>query len=343
MAKPVEKSIPKPVGVLTGERDGVRRISGDVAGGLYWSLRGAGASPTIAAEYLKAISTRIDVGEVAPFDRFDFAVGRGAGAAGHAALRRSRPRPVQRRPDSEVDRERPDRLVRREHRRPAGSRGPDGAGRRPDHLERSATASTRSCASRASTPGIDFGAAWGSPIVAAADGQVVGAGWSGGYGRQVRIVHDGGLMTTYSHMSAMVAQPGAAVRQGQVIGYVGSSGLSTGPHLHFEVRSRRPADQPADRAPRQPPGLRRPAARRVQGEAEAAHLDPDEASGVRGSRGRRHASRRRLGSISGSVAPGQRACEFPAAGLLESRGWRVRLRGMLYMRAGSSGRFGRPQ
>jgi len=66
---------------------------------------------------------------------------------------------------------------------------------------------------------------------------VIGAGWTGGYGRQVRIVHEGGLMTTYSHMSAMVAQPGTAVRQGQVIGYVGSSGLSTGPHLHFEVRA----------------------------------------------------------------------------------------------------------
>jgi murein DD-endopeptidase MepM/ murein hydrolase activator NlpD len=84
--------------------------------------------------------------------------------------------------------------------------------------------------------GIDFGAPWGSPIVAAADGQVVGAGYAGGYGRQVRIVHEGGLMTTYSHMSSIVAQPGMPVRQGQVVGYVGSSGLATGPHVHFEVR-----------------------------------------------------------------------------------------------------------
>jgi murein DD-endopeptidase MepM/ murein hydrolase activator NlpD len=84
--------------------------------------------------------------------------------------------------------------------------------------------------------GLDFGAAIGSPIVAAADGQVVGAGWTGGYGRQVRIMHSGGVMTTYSHMSSMAAVPGTSVRQGQVIGYVGSSGLSTGPHLHFEVR-----------------------------------------------------------------------------------------------------------
>ena len=125
--------------------------------------------------------------------------------------------------------------------------------------------------------GIDFGAAWGSPIVAAADGQVVGRAGRGGYGRQVRIVHDGGLMTTYSHMSAMVAQPGLPVKQGQVIGYVGSSGLSTGPHLHFEVRDHGRAINPTDRPPGQPAGIRGAAARRLQGAAEAADLDPDEA------------------------------------------------------------------
>jgi murein DD-endopeptidase MepM/ murein hydrolase activator NlpD len=84
--------------------------------------------------------------------------------------------------------------------------------------------------------GIDFGAAWGSPIVAAADGQVVAAAWTGGYGRQVQVAHGSGIVTTYSHMSSIAASPGEPVRQGQVIGYVGSSGLATGPHLHFEVR-----------------------------------------------------------------------------------------------------------
>ena len=83
--------------------------------------------------------------------------------------------------------------------------------------------------------GVDLGAAMGAPIVAAADGKVVAAGWRGGYGRQVAILHGGGIETTYSHMSRMVAYPGEAVRQGQVIGYVGSSGLSTGPHVHYEV------------------------------------------------------------------------------------------------------------
>ena len=84
--------------------------------------------------------------------------------------------------------------------------------------------------------GLDIGAGWGSPIVAAADGQVIGAGWSGGYGREVQIAHGGGLVSLYGHMSEIVAQPGSFVHAGQLIGYVGSSGLSTGPHLHFEVR-----------------------------------------------------------------------------------------------------------
>ena len=84
--------------------------------------------------------------------------------------------------------------------------------------------------------GLDIGAGWGSPIVAAADGQVIGAGWAGGYGREVQIAHGGGIVSLYGHMSEIVATEGSYVRRGQLIGYVGSSGLSTGPHLHFEVR-----------------------------------------------------------------------------------------------------------
>lgn len=83
--------------------------------------------------------------------------------------------------------------------------------------------------------GVDYGAVYGSPIYAVTDGIISFAGGAGGYGRQVRINHAGGLGTSYSHMSRIIVTPGARVRQGQVIGYVGSSGLSTGPHLHFEV------------------------------------------------------------------------------------------------------------
>jgi murein DD-endopeptidase MepM/ murein hydrolase activator NlpD len=83
--------------------------------------------------------------------------------------------------------------------------------------------------------GVDLGAAAGTPIVAAADGKVVSAGWAGGYGRAVAILHSGGIETKYGHMSRIAAYAGESVRRGEVIGYVGSSGLSTGPHLHFEV------------------------------------------------------------------------------------------------------------
>lgn len=83
--------------------------------------------------------------------------------------------------------------------------------------------------------GVDLAASAGTPIVAAADGRVVSAGWHGGYGRQVAIAHADGIETTYGHMSQIAAHAGEMVHRGQVIGFVGSSGLSTGPHLHFEV------------------------------------------------------------------------------------------------------------
>lgn len=83
--------------------------------------------------------------------------------------------------------------------------------------------------------GIDFGAAYGSPIYAVADGVVSFAGRHGGHGNYVRLEHAGGLGTGYGHMSRIAVSPGSQVRAGQVIGYVGSTGLSTGPHLHFEA------------------------------------------------------------------------------------------------------------
>jgi murein DD-endopeptidase MepM/ murein hydrolase activator NlpD len=83
--------------------------------------------------------------------------------------------------------------------------------------------------------GIDFGAGHGSPIYAVSDGRVAMAGRAGGHGNYVRLAHAGNMATGYSHMSRIAVRAGQTVRQGQVIGYVGSTGLSTGPHLHFEV------------------------------------------------------------------------------------------------------------
>ena len=83
--------------------------------------------------------------------------------------------------------------------------------------------------------GVDVAAPYGAPIAAALDGRVVSAGWHGGYGQQVVLAHANGTETRYGHMSRIAAYPGETVRRGQLIGYVGSTGLSTGPHLHFEV------------------------------------------------------------------------------------------------------------
>jgi murein DD-endopeptidase MepM/ murein hydrolase activator NlpD len=83
--------------------------------------------------------------------------------------------------------------------------------------------------------GLDFGAPYGSPIYAVNDGIVAFAGRKGGYGNFVQIDHGGGLATGYGHMSRFATSGGARVRRGQIIGYIGSSGLSTGPHLHYEL------------------------------------------------------------------------------------------------------------
>lgn len=85
--------------------------------------------------------------------------------------------------------------------------------------------------------GVDWAAPVGTPILAAGDGTVEQVGGKGGYGNYVRIRHSNGYSTAYGHMSRFApgVEPGVAVKQGQIIGYVGSTGMSTGPHCHFEV------------------------------------------------------------------------------------------------------------
>jgi murein DD-endopeptidase MepM/ murein hydrolase activator NlpD len=93
--------------------------------------------------------------------------------------------------------------------------------------------------------GIDYGAPMGSPIIAAMDGVVTFAGFHGGHGNYVQIKSGGNMGTGYAHMSRIIAKAGQRVRAGQLIGYVGSTGLSTGPHLHFEVFQNNVAVNPA--------------------------------------------------------------------------------------------------
>jgi murein DD-endopeptidase MepM/ murein hydrolase activator NlpD len=213
--------------------NGPLRIRGRVGDGLYWSLRAAGASPQLAAQYLSALSTKIDVGEVSPLASFDMVLGPGANLL-YAGLNRIGEPQLQlvkwtANGRSEwIDAANADRPapVQSGMMMPVAGRITSYFGYRYHPILHF----TRFHA------GLDIGASWGSPIVAAADGQVAAAGWAGGYGREVRIAHADGLMTLYGHMSEIVAQPGSYVRAGQLIGYVGSSGLSTGPHVHFEVR-----------------------------------------------------------------------------------------------------------
>ncbi|HET9399305.1 MAG TPA: M23 family metallopeptidase [Sphingomicrobium sp.] len=215
------------------------RIRGRVGDGLYWALRASGVSPQAAGEYLRAIGAQLDVGgEIGPSDQFDLIVANRRAATGesqegpllYAAIDRVGAPDIRLMKWSFggrvdwVDANGTGRQVSA-FAWPVAGRITSGFGLRVHPILRFARMHR----------GIDFGAGYGAPIVAASDGQVVGAGWSGGYGRQVRIAHGGGIVTSYSHMSRTVAEPGSFVRQGQLIGYVGSSGLSTGPHLHYEV------------------------------------------------------------------------------------------------------------
>lgn len=105
--------------------------------------------------------------------------------------------------------------------------------------------------------GVDFGAQTGTPIQAAGDGVVEMAGWNGSYGQYVRIKHGNGYATAYAHMSRIGVKNGQRVRQGQVIGAVGSTGRSTGPHLHYEVMQNGKQINPT--------GVRFPSGRKLEG------------------------------------------------------------------------------
>ena len=92
--------------------------------------------------------------------------------------------------------------------------------------------------------GIDIAVAGGVPVVATADGQVSQSGTSGGYGNLVQIDHGNGISTFYGHNSQLAVSVGQTVKKGQVISFAGSTGQSTGPHVHYEVRENGSAIDP---------------------------------------------------------------------------------------------------
>ncbi|WP_338467318.1 M23 family metallopeptidase [Novosphingobium sp. ZN18A2] len=226
------------------------RIRGIVGSSLFRSARAAGAPASAVQEYLQTLDQHGQLDEMAPSDEFDMVIGykRAAGGAVqvgdllYAGLERDG------KPRTE--------LVR------FGA-----AGNFYDALDDGNGAGTAQSYSlgmpvangHETSPfgmrrhpilgyvrmhdGIDYGAPMGSPIYAVADGVVSFAGRRGGYGNFVKLDNGGGIATGYGHMSRIAVSGGQPVRRGQVIGYVGSTGLSTGPHLHFEVRRNgRPID-----------------------------------------------------------------------------------------------------
>jgi murein DD-endopeptidase MepM/ murein hydrolase activator NlpD len=95
-------------------------------------------------------------------------------------------------------------------------------------------------------PGIDIANSAGTPIVATADGEVVQSEWYGGYGNMVQIDHKNGITSIYGHNSQLLVHVGQVVKKGQIIAYMGSTGYSTGPHCHYEIRVNGTAVNPAN-------------------------------------------------------------------------------------------------
>lgn len=213
------------------------RIRGTVGASLYRSARAAGAPAEAAAQYLQALDRHLALDtDIAPGDTFDIVVAFKRSATGEVQVgdllyagldRGGKPRA---------------QLLR------WGSDGQffdaDSMGAQRTGLLMPVVGHITSTFGARRHPilgytrmhaGVDFGAAWGSPIYAVGDATVVFAGWHGGHGNFVKLDHGSGFGTGYGHMSRIAVSPGEHVRAGQVIGYVGSTGLSTGPHLHYEL------------------------------------------------------------------------------------------------------------
>lgn len=212
------------------------RIRGAVGPSLYRSARAAGAPASAVQAFLQTLGQQVDLEEgLLPTDQFDIIIEHRRAATGE--------RRVGRLLFAGIDRdERPRvQLLRWGEQFYEAS----GVGEQRTGLVAPVPGRLTSHFGQRRHPvlgfvrmhsGIDFKASYGTPIVAVTDGQISGAGRMGGCGNAVRIDHGAGLQTRYCHMSQIAAQAGQFVRRGQVIGYVGSTGLSTGPHLHYEMR-----------------------------------------------------------------------------------------------------------
>ena len=215
------------------------RFSGQAGSSLYLSMRRAGLPFDVIKAYLQAVAPHLDFDtDLTPDTRFDLVVTLSRDSAGKVQLGALRYAGL-------ANREKQIQLMQ-------DGQGPSSDWANMARLGAQQTALARPVSdSRISSgfgfrlhpllgysrlhTGTDFAAAWGTPVHAMADGRVARAGWSGGYGQMVVLTHPGDLGSGYAHLSQLAVSPGDRVSRGQVIGYVGSTGLSTGPHLHFEV------------------------------------------------------------------------------------------------------------
>ena len=213
------------------------RVRGIVGSSLYRSARAAGAPVRAIQEYLRTLDTHMNLElDLAPSDEFDIVVGYKRAGSGESEVgglmyagvtRDGRPRAQLLKWGSDGQFYEASGVGQQQVglTAPVFGRITSGFGLRRHPILGYARMHA----------GIDFAAAYGSPIYATSDARVSFAGWHGGHGNFVRLDAGGGLGTGYGHMSRIAVSPGMRVRRGQVIGYVGSTGLSTGAHLHYEM------------------------------------------------------------------------------------------------------------
>lgn len=214
------------------------RIQGVVGDSIYRSARAAGAPPKAVQSFLRVITQQVDLGSIGAGDRYDIVTEYRRAETGDVEVGDLLFAGFRRANGKAVDMLKWTTGGRTEWFEASGVGERRGVLSAPVNGRRSSGYGMRRHPILGYTrmhAGVDFAARYGSPIYAATDGTIAFAGRHGGHGNYVRIQHGGGLATGYAHMSRIAASVGQRVRRGQVIGYVGSTGLSTGPHLHYEL------------------------------------------------------------------------------------------------------------
>lgn len=214
------------------------RIRGIVGTGLYRSARAAGAPVEAIQNYLQILSGQTSLSNIRETDEFDIIVGYRRAATGEVEVGSMLYAGLDRDGKSAIQMLKWTTGENTQWFEASGVGETRGAMGRPVNGPVTSNFGMRMhpvLGYQRMHSGMDFGVPYGAPIYAVSDGVIAFAGRKGGYGNFVQINHGGGLATGYGHMSRFATQAGQSVRRGQIIGYVGSTGLSTGPHLHYEL------------------------------------------------------------------------------------------------------------